>query len=728
MSRKRYYLQDLPTPLTSFTGVRSCTTAEKFELAVQVCLSCGHEYESDSVVTCPVCASKLTYSEDSFLPDTKKATFSIVGEATANPLDLGLVPTLLDKISSYSLPVRTAKERAVAKTNWQAPLFNVLRKHRDFAPAMLHSFISICDKRSYFEALQSVESASARLTELGHNATMAEGDIKDLAKEKAQQLTKQLATVDDDAERFRLAERSLSFLGLSFDAATVKRKQEAGELFSMVNRAADEYWLRRQLRRRFAQSVEHVARDLALVQKHKQVYCSDFSVNRYRARTEDNRAALENTVAYDEDDASNVFSLAELSDKSVSNVDNRNAEMFIRLKGFEAVSQSLGHSAIFTTVTAPSRFHSVANRVTNKKWLAAGKPTPVQANDYLVEVWTALRKSLDKKKIKIYGMRVVEPHHDGTPHHHQLIFGLPTDLAFVKKELKRLALLDSPNEKGAKEHRFKCEDIDPNYTKKDGSKGSAVGYIAKYISKSTDGKHIEKDLTTDADAAKSAERIVTWARIENIRQFQFFGGPSVTVWREMRRLKDEIQEGDAVFNNLEGTEHYLLEKVRKSADEGDWAAFCIAMGGVFVKRTDQTVRTHYAVPAVVEKLFESHEYATTRFGDKANARINGILFQGVFKATRFKNWVVMNKEAYIRGQKKVMSGVVDIFDVLEREKEYERMAEQQYQEYENHMFECEEMQALLFEASAWRGSEATDVMTHQPWTRTRVNKCRNWFF
>lgn len=689
------------------------------EVKLHTCLSCGCEFDSDTQSSCPACESNLIYSTDSFLGDSQKPSLSLVpSDADFEPssitksLDLGFVPTLLDKVSSYSLPERNKKERAVAKTNWQAPLFGLLRKHRDFAPSMLKSFISICEKRSYFEALHAVEEASEKLFDLNLNATMSEGDIKLLAAEKAQNLKNRLATESDEIERFEIAKLSLSFLGLSFNPDLVKQKQEAGELFSLVNRAADEYWLRRQLRRKFAQTVEHVARDLALVQKHKQVYCSDFSVNRFRARTEDNRKALENTVAYDEDDSSTAFSLAELSDKSVSNVVNRQAEMFVRLKGFEALSQTFGHSAIFTTVTAPSRFHCVANRVTNKKWLAAGKPSPIETNEYLVGVFTALRKSLDKKKIKIYGMRVVEPHHDGTPHHHQLIFGLPADLVFVKKELKRLALLDSPNEKGAKEHRFTCENIDPNYIKKDGTKGSAVGYIAKYISKSTDGKHIEKNLTTGDDAAKSAERIVTWARIENLRQFQFFGGPSVTAWREMRKLKDEIQEDDAVFNNLDSTEHYLLEKVRKSADEGDWAAFCIAMGGVFVRRDDQTVRTHYAVPAVVEKLFESHEYAKTRFGDKASARINGILFQGVFKATRFKNWVVTSKEAYIRGQKKVMSGVVDIFDVLEREKEYERMAAQDYEEYEQHMFECEEIQALVFQANAWHGSEATDVMKH----------------
>nr|WP_269472613.1 replication endonuclease [Vibrio taketomensis] len=52
--------------------------------------------------------------------------------------------------------------------------------------------------------------------------------------------------------------------------------------------------------------------------------------------------------------------------------------------------------------------------------------------------WQSLGKILPKKDIKVYGMRIVEPHQDGTPHHHYLLFMLPEHRDIVS-EFKRLA-------------------------------------------------------------------------------------------------------------------------------------------------------------------------------------------------------------------------------------------------------------------------------------------------
>ena len=48
--------------------------------------------------------------------------------------------------------------------------------------------------------------------------------------------------------------------------------------------------------------------------------------------------------------------------------------------------------------------------------------TPAQAQEYLNEVWGRICSHLDREKIKIYGFRVTEPHHDGCPHWHGLFF------------------------------------------------------------------------------------------------------------------------------------------------------------------------------------------------------------------------------------------------------------------------------------------------------------------
>ncbi|TOG40351.1 replication endonuclease [Vibrio parahaemolyticus] len=577
------------------------------------------------------------------------------------------------------------------------PCFDLPKSiHRNgaFAPHMARAYTDILKTRDAVEAARAVNAAHERLTEFGYSYAMSDDEITDLAKRKSRDFSRAINAIPAEYSeaRFNKACELLESLGLAFSEKAIGYAKLNCELFALVNRALDEHWLVRQLRRKCAYEVERVARDLALVQRRKQVYCSDFSLSRQRDRNSSNRIALDNTIAYDEDDKSNYFTLSELSEKSVSNPEIRRNEMFVRLRGFEEIAQESNHDAVFFTVTAPSRFHSVSNGAVNPNWLEADKPDAKTSHKYLMGVWSNLRKALDKNKIKVYGMRIVEPHQDGTPHHHLLLFMEKSSRKFVTSEFRRLAMADTPDEKGAKKYRFKAEVI--NW-----SKGSAVGYVAKYLSKNIDGQHIQSDKGSSLTGSDAAERVVTWARVNQIRQFQFIGGPSVTVWREMRRLREEFKEDDALFTDLNQDEHFLLEKVRRSADEGDWKAFCYAMGGVFVKRKDQTVKAEYTVSNAIEKLIASGgEYSPTRYGDMAQARLNGLMFQKVFIATRFRNWKTENKEQFLRAQQGIMENVVDYFDALEREKEYERMCDDMYEQYEQQLAQYEEMQALLFTA------------------------------
>lgn len=568
-------------------------------------------------------------------------------------------------------------------------LSNILKRHYDFSRHMQRAFTDCLSTRTAVDSLHALNAAHARLTQHGYSYAMPDEDLCAMAKDKSHHHTLELAKYDSDVEgKFSRVEVLLSAIGLSFPDSLVKAKRDNCELHSLIARACDEVWLRRQLRRKCALEVERIARDLELVQRSKQAYCSDFSVYRQRQQKRRNRAMLESMVVFNKAEPDQYFDLSELHDHSIANPEIRRGEMFVRLRGFESIAMEQGHSALFVTSTAPSRFHAVSKGQVNQSWLDAGKPDAKVAHAHLMGVWKAFRKTIDKSGIKVYGMRIVEPHQDGTPHHHMLLFCMPEHTQFVVEAFRHHSLADSPNEKGAQKYRFKVEHIDF-------SRGSAVGYVAKYLSKNIDGKHIESDKGTNLSGIDAAERVTAFARVNGIRQFQFIGGAPVTVWRQFRKLRNEFKEDDALFTDLNKTEHFLLESIRKSADEGDWKAFTYAMGGVFVKRGNEEVKLAYDAPTTFQKLLESGELSTTRYGDLAHARVMGLMFKKVFLATRFADFEIENKAKYLSAQKRIMSGVSDLFDVLEREKEYERMNEEAYQRYLLQVQIDEEINAMI---------------------------------
>ncbi|UDL07106.1 replication endonuclease [Marinobacter sp. CA1] len=182
-----------------------------------------------------------------------------------------------------------------------------------------------------------------------------------------------------------------------------------------------------------------------------------------------------------------------------------------------------------------------------------------------------VRAALQRKGIDWYGIRTVEPHHDGTPHWHLLMFMDKEAIPVANQVFREHALQEDGEEHGAAENRFVIEEIDPE-------KGRATGYVTKYISKSIDGYEVGED-SYGNDAVESAARIRAWASIWGIRQFQFMGAPSVTVYRELRRLRntEQLKEG-------------LLADLEQAADNGEWKRYVELMGGVCLPQKDMPLR------------------------------------------------------------------------------------------------------------------------------------------
>ncbi|PTN10776.1 bacteriophage replication gene A protein [Nitrosomonas aestuarii] len=383
-----------------------------------------------------------------------------------------------------------------------------------------------------------------------------------------------------------------------------------------LNRMCCPIWWHRKIQVLRLRTIETISRNIELVTRYRSAYASDYAVNIKRKQKEKNRQYLESTFISNE--VGEQFSLQELSDRSVSNPAIRRAELMVRVKGFEMVANHLGHVGEFYTLTTPSRMHaSLHSGKTNPRYDGT---TPLQAHEYLTHLWALIRAELHRREIRPYGFRVVEPHHDGTPHWHFLFFMPEEHCKTVREVMQYYALLDNGSEPGALKHRFKAEAIDPQ-------KGSAVGYIAKYIAKNIDGHALEQDLYGN-DAQTAAERITAWANIWGIRQFQQIGGPSVTVWRQLRKLNH--------------TDDKELESIRKFATASDWAAFMLVMRGPTLPVRQHPIKPLYdhsrtLNPETGEIISVQHN----RYKDEAAKRVAGVVFNGKNFDARMHFWMVL---------------------------------------------------------------------------------------
>ena len=452
---------------------------------------------------------------------------------------------------------------------------------------------------------------------------------------------------------------------------TVEAETEEG----LRARVADPLFWRRNIRKFITRKIESIGRQqLGLVHRHSQLYCTDDSVVRFLQQTARNQKILEQVLAVNQ--YGQEFTLFELMEKSTANPKLRRAELMTRISGFEYIAVELGHAGEFITLTCPSRFHPRLARSGQRNPKFDGS-APDEAAQYLQQVWSRIQAGLARENIKIYGFRVAEPHHDGTPHWHGLFFMEKQHVARFRQIVARHACRENREELGLSyvltkteanalariqqakirtyttdkkqipsiatlQKRIKIEksvwDNPPSHIWQDVSariefkaidwkRGTAAGYIAKYIAKNIDGmtNHddpIGFDFETDGLNAKATSiRVRAWSHVWGIRQFQQIGGAPVTVWRELRRL-------EYAQNN---EEQNTLLSAAFAADKGDWAKFCLLMGGVNKRRKEQNLT-----------LLKKTQEELNRYGEPRADSTLGVVEKetGFFKVTRDYQWQI----------------------------------------------------------------------------------------
>ncbi|PIJ41735.1 replication endonuclease [Tatumella sp. OPLPL6] len=394
------------------------------------------------------------------------------------------------------------------------------------------------------------------------------------------------------------------------------------EVTPAILRMKTDRWWKTKLRRIASDWREHLHIALANVSKKHSPYASKTAISEWREQKRRTREFLKAMEL--QDDEGNRINLLDKYDGSVANPAIRRCELMARIRGFEDVCNQLGFIGEFYTITAPAKYHAtVKTGHRNRKWNGA---SPSETQSYLCSVWQRIRAKLHREELRIFGIRVAEPHHDGTPHWHMLMFMRPEDVERVRKIIRDYAYQEDAFElksDKARKARFHAEAIDPE-------KGSATGYVAKYISKNIDGYALDGELDDESgkELKETAPAVSAWAARWHIRQFQFVGGAPVTVYRELRRMADkELARGLSVE----------FAAVHDAADDGQWADYVNAQGGPFVKRDELAVRTWYEANDELNQYGEETVCVKGVYATEVGADTPII--------TRLINWKIVPKRA-----------------------------------------------------------------------------------
>lgn len=411
-----------------------------------------------------------------------------------------------------------------------------------------------------------------------------------------------------------------------------KRNKKTGEIRhnGWEARVCCEIWWRRAMRKVCARKAEQVCREQGFTSRRSGCYVSDFTYGRWLNAQRRNQKVLEGMVATNDD--GQEFTLSELSDLGISNPENRRGELMVRMRGFEewAEADSSEWVPMFYTITCPSKYHVFSGGRRNDKYSGF---TPREGQEYLCGVWARIRAEAARKKIKYFGFRVAEPHHDGCPHWHMLIFVSARQSGLFTGIGRSHALAEDGDEAGASEHRFEAVEINPE-------KGTAAGYIAKYVAKNIDGFAVGDDWEAGQSASITAGRVRAWASVWGVRQFQQVGGPPVTVYRELRRAANNPEK-------LPSVQPDQLKLNLDSADAGNWSEFTKNMGGAVCPRKDRPVRIEYT-----DKDKKTFELQRGRYGDVVR-RILGVIGREFLVVTRFRDWVMSRKNKMERSLSEV---------------------------------------------------------------------------
>lgn len=415
------------------------------------------------------------------------------------------------------------------------------------------------------------------------------GRLEEMFATECAALDLDIHTMSDKELHWLYAHLGREMLALRVTPPAWSKEFDRERIFTAILRISSPDWWGRKIWRLRCDWRENQLRATGAVHKKAHAYVSASSLAEWQEQRRKNREFFKSHELVDAD--GNVSSLEDMINKSTSNPAIRRHELMARMAGVEMVAQQRGDVGVFLTITCPSKYHSnIQSGHHNAKW---NHSTVAEAQHYLCTVWSRATSALKRNKLRPYGFRVAEPHHDGTPHWHALLFMPQSEVKATVEILRRYFIAVDREELGRNTGaRFKSKKMDP-------SKGSATAYIAKYISKNIDGHALAGELDTESGRPlnETAKYAMAWASLHRIRQFQPLGQPPVTVYRELRKLSNQLVNQQKIASTFKRGAALLtdpaMDAVCAAADVGCFASYINYQGGVLIPRDKYVVRLAY---------------------------------------------------------------------------------------------------------------------------------------
>lgn len=484
------------------------------------------------------------------------------------------LPFIVREDVEYQIAKRLKRKNA-SRSNMERFINATVKHALKFAP-MIEEKFPFVDERCVKTSQQPLErtnpnqkplltSEAVEPISFDHHALMSDTLVETMARQLSTQfmMVIQETTINEEGERGYLEAlitvyRSISEIMQSFciRPPSIKKKHTnlahaERELEIAIRRCLDEAYLVRKLVFLRNQYIEYAQISLGRVGKKKgqKAYVSTRSFSRWKRKQIESKQWVETMAVYDPETGF-TFDLADVIKRTTANQENRRIELIVRTRGDEERAIDLGYEGVFITWTLPSQYHR-----NSSKWNGC---TVKEAHENLMRQWRLARAWFKKLDIDWFGLRVAEPHRDGTPHAHMFLYVHPSKKADLIDICRSIACSEDSEElrtPKARKARFHAEICDP-------SKGTATGYIIKYISKNINGAHMP-----EAEAEHNAERVNAWASTHRIKQFSQSGAKSVGIWRQLRRATKAQTAHDQT-----------LECLRDACDRSRWKEFCSIAG------------------------------------------------------------------------------------------------------------------------------------------------------